>query len=76
MKTYRRPTPKAPKQRYRVIQDNDGHDYIIPAGREDDFYMWVAAAENNWKVLKAPKLDFEPMRVNSTRWTFTDPQDY
>ena len=61
------------KERCRVITDNDGHNYIIPAGRDDDFYKWVEAEENG---TKAPKLDFEPIRINCTSWAFTDPQSY
>ena len=61
-------------KRYQVISDNDGHDYIIPADRDEDFYRWVDAEENGKKL--RPKIDFEPIRINCYGWTFTDPQGY
>ena len=59
--------------RYRVIADNDGHDYIIPADGKSICYRWVTAEGEGEEP---PKLDFEPIRINSTKWTFTDPQGY
>lgn len=63
---------KKPQQRYRLVSDNDGHDYVIKAGQEPYFYSWVEAMENYGET----ELDFEDCRVNSSGWTFTDPQGY
>jgi len=34
-----REAPEAP--RYRLLPDDDGHDYVIPVGKEDAFQAWV-----------------------------------
>ena len=35
------PEPK----KFRLIEDNDGHWFVIPAAKEDQFYKWVKAQE-------------------------------
>lgn len=34
-------------QRFRLLSDDDGHDYIIPVGEEKQFEAWVAATSND-----------------------------
>jgi hypothetical protein len=63
---------KKVEPRYRVVSDNDGHDYIIKAGHEGDFYNWVEATEEGTET----EFDFESCRVNNSGWTFADPQGY
>lgn len=60
------------KTRYRVLSDNDGHDYIIKIGHESDFYKWVEATEEG----EDTDLEFDCDRVNNSGWTFSDPQGY
>lgn len=59
--------------RYRLISDNDGHEYVIEAKDEHDFYKWVDAMEEG---LGFDGLDFEVRRMNVNRLTFTDPQGW
>lgn len=63
---------KTPQQRYRLVSDNSGHEYIIKAGDEKLFDFWVNATEN----YEDTDLDFEDCRVNNGGWTFADPQGY
>jgi hypothetical protein len=65
---------KNAQQRYRVVSDNDGHDYVIKAEREHEanFYNWVEAMENGLDS----EHDFEGQRVNCSGWTFADPQGW
>lgn len=44
---------------YRLIQDDDCHWYIIPAGDEDRFHAWCVAMSEC-----LPTGDWEPERVN------------
>ncbi len=60
-------------QRFRLVTDNDGHDYIILEGEEIDFYLWVEASENGDDF---DGKDYNSRRVNNSGWTFIDPQGY
>lgn len=48
-----------------LIQDNDCHWYLIPAGYQDDFWLWVdwmeAAADRN----STSEFDYQDMMVDS-----------
>lgn len=44
----------------RLIQDNDGHWYVIPVSREEDFANWVLAQER----CKPWTRKWEPERVD------------
>jgi hypothetical protein len=61
--------------RYKLIGDNDGHDYIIPTEQEDLFYRWVDAMESD-EELDSDIQCFDDCRVNCSGWTFTDPQGW
>jgi hypothetical protein len=37
-----KPLPK-PQPRFRIHTDDDGHDYVIPVGKEDAFQAWLDA---------------------------------
>lgn len=37
-----KPLPK-PQPRFRLLSDDDGHDYVIPVGKEDAFQAWIEA---------------------------------
>ena len=60
--------------RYKIVSDNDGHDYVIPANLDDEFYKWVDAEEND-EVYDGYE-DFNEFRMNTNNLTFTDPQGY
>ena len=60
--------------RYKIVSDNDGHDYVIPAHLDDEFYKWVDAEEND-EVYDGYE-DFNEFRMNTNNLTFTDPQGY
>jgi len=62
-----------PAQRYRLLSDDDGHDYLIPVGQEELFYQWMEALEN----YEETELDFEDARLNGVpaRLSFTDPKE-
>lgn len=59
-------------ERYRLVSDNDGHEYIVPADQEENFYTWVEANETH----EDTDFDFADRRLNSSSWTFTDPQGW
>jgi hypothetical protein len=40
--SHKRELPKPPA-RVRILTDDDGHDYVIPVGKEDAFQAWVNA---------------------------------
>lgn len=45
---------------YRMIQDDDGHWYIIPAGEEKTFYKWL-----DFRLgLRRKPANFEPIAVD------------
>lgn len=49
-----------PKQAFRLIQDNDGHWYIIKAGEVQIFGRWLDAMEGRRHM----PADFSPVRVD------------
>jgi hypothetical protein len=59
-------------QRYRLVSDDDGHDYLILADKQDDFQTWLDAGPY-WKKYKGK--DYSDCRCDSPSvYTFTDPQ--
>ena len=73
MKTTKPKKQKSP-QRYRLVTDNDGHDYVIPVSEEDAFYAWVAVEEGDGVVSIFGNKDYNECRVNRPI-TFTDPRE-
>lgn len=58
--------------KYRLIQDNDCHWYVIPAHRVEAFYVWVRCQEMGLPMTT----DLEPVRVNGPHTvTFDDWED-
>jgi len=47
---------------FRLIQDDDGHWYVIDVGNEAAFYAWCAAMQEC-----VATGDYEPKRVNGPR---------
>lgn len=62
------------EKRYRLLSDNDGHDYIIEVGEEIAFYVWVEQTENEYEMYMGQS--FEDRRMNINDLTFTDPQGW
>lgn len=60
-------------QRYTIVSDNDGHDYVIPVGEDEQFYAWVDAMEGDQDY---DGKDFEQHRLAGalSLLTFTDPR--
>ena len=63
-------------QRYRVMSDNDGHEYIVPENKETEFEAWIIEMDSDGLVTSLFKEDFEDMRINNSNWTFTDPRGW
>ena len=61
------------KQRFRLVSDNDGHKYAIPADRLDAFYRWVESFDTDG-IPSGLEEDFEVYRLGCsiTRYSFTD----
>jgi len=76
------------EKRYRFVKDEDGHDYMIPAGKRDEFDRWVEHQSRLWE----PGLSDEEFRsreaeytgedfgdhrisMHPSNYTFTDPQE-
>jgi hypothetical protein len=59
--------------RYRFMEDDDGHTYLIAVGQEAAFLKWLAAAPY-WEGYEGK--DFERWRLDGdpSRFTFTDPR--
>jgi hypothetical protein len=57
-------------ERYCLVSDGDGHDYVIPVHKTADFHCWVDAMENNYET----DFDFNDCRIEGGLLTFTDPK--
>jgi hypothetical protein len=44
-------------ERFRMVRDDDGHTYVIPADKEDDFHAWVEASGGDMEDYEG--IDFE-----------------
>jgi len=49
--------------RYRLVQDNDCHWYVIPANNYPDFICWVDAQENDIDEFDEG-IDYNKYRIN------------
>lgn len=59
------------KQRWMIVSDDSGHDYVIKVEEEKDFDAWVAATEAD----EDTELDFDEYRIGGSprMLSFTDP---
>jgi hypothetical protein len=58
-------------QRYTVVSDDDGHEYVIPVEQRDEFYAWLADEERS---TYEENDRYDEYRLNGGTLTFTDPQ--
>lgn len=63
---------KKAEKRFRLVQDESGHSYVIPADRMDDFELFATSDEG-----EQFSDEFEPMMMNwhPSKLTFTDPRE-
>lgn len=64
-------------KRYKILSDNDGHDYIIAVEDEKDFYLWV----DTFDLDDSDESDyngkgFEDRMMTTYNLTFTDPKGW
>lgn len=60
--------------RQRFVRDDDGHDYLINVGQEDDFEQWMAYMEGA-EGAEDPGVDFESLGTGVNNFTFVDAQE-
>lgn len=59
-------------QRYRLVSDNDCHDYLIPAEKAGEWSAWRDLPEDDEAGWFAPDW---AQRLRTSRLTFTDPRE-
>ncbi len=66
------PEPHETKEptRYRIVGDNSGHEYFIPADKSDDWNKWAEIDEDDERSWDAPSY---ATRIDG-RFTFADPR--
>lgn len=58
-------------QRHTVVSDNDGHEYVIPVEKVEQFYIWLEDEElSTYEDCER----YDEYRVNGGKLTFTDPK--
>lgn len=63
------------EQRYRLVRDDSGHQYIIPEEQVESFHACLEGwEEGGWQAFEDNR--FDDYRVNRSGWTFTDPQGW
>lgn len=60
--------------RYRFMKDNDGHDYLVPADKWQEFFAWVEAVEKDSRLYDGEDFDKYRIGCNPGFYTFTDPK--
>jgi hypothetical protein len=64
---------KTVSKRWRLVKDDDGHSYVIPAEFQEGFEKWVEAMSNDSEWVG---VDFEKYSLGGdpSCVTFTDPK--
>jgi hypothetical protein len=57
-----------PKTRYILCQDDDGHWYVIPSDKEDEFYDWVDKEDPKVSLNYAEEVGGSPSLVTFTEY--------
>lgn len=61
------------KQRYRLVSDDDGHDYVIAAEERPAFDAWIEAVSNDDYSKRG--FDDQRLGMHISNYTFTDLQE-
>lgn len=61
----------ATKKRFRLLSDDDGHDYLVEVGKEKAFREFLDAGPY-WKNYKGE--EFESIGSHFSIYSFTDPR--
>ena len=61
-------------ERYRIVSDGDGHEYIIKVWQTNEFYQWVEWSEDVEYDTPWTGHDFNEDRIDGGVLTFTDPK--
>lgn len=61
--------PRAAQKRFRLVADDDGHYYAIPADKQREFEQWVLAC-NEACVYKGEDLSFYQLSQHYSSYTF------
>ena len=56
--------------RFTIVSDDDGHDYVIPVKLVKEFFEWLDEDEED----RTEPEKFDEYRHNGGRITFTDPR--
>jgi hypothetical protein len=60
------------EQRFRFERDDDGHDYLIPAEKKDEFDKWLEHQGRLWE----PGLSDEEFKKRDAEYSGEDFNDY
>jgi len=61
-----------PEKRFRLVKDDDGHSYVIPAGLLKEFHAWVEAAADEYEGYTGPSFEDFALSYHPSAYTFTD----
>ena len=65
---------RAKKPRFRFMEDDDGHTYLIPVGQENEFRAWlVAITDEDGKDVDPELFDLCHFDGDPSRITFEAP---
>lgn len=72
-KATKKPAAEKPatKRLFKLIEDNDGHWFVIPVDKEDQFWEWVRAQED-CKKWKGDASEFHEVGGHASCIYFTD----
>ena len=58
-------------QRFTVVSDNDGHEYMIPVEKVEEFYKWLEDEElSTYEACDR----YDEYRIDGGRLTFENPR--
>lgn len=69
------------KKRFRIVSDDSGHEYAIPAHLREQFNAWVVsfddfdAPEGTERVYEGPDFDEYRLNMHISNYTLTDLQE-
>lgn len=57
--------------RYRILEDDDGHYYLIEVGQEKAFEKWIDAGPY-WEKYEGPEFYSNRLECHLSAYSFTD----